>query len=133
MSLMRPVVYAIMVLIGALAVLDFACERLENPRAHFDTYAEMESAGWIERGWIPTYLPRSATDIDETHDIDTNEVSVVFRFDPGDTQTTRTVCRLSAQTPEGLEFLCPPFEHERNVMKLGSDGTGRFSSSQNEP
>jgi|GEM_PF-1736743 len=34
----------------------------------------------IERGWIPAILPKSAYDISETHDIDTNEIFGSFYY-----------------------------------------------------
>jgi len=34
----------------------------------------------IERGWIPAILPKSAYDISETHDIDTNELFGSFYY-----------------------------------------------------
>ena len=38
--------------------------------------------GWA--GWLPTMLPRSATEIHEWHDLDTNLCFGSFRFDPSD-------------------------------------------------
>jgi len=38
--------------------------------------------GSIERGWLPEWLPRSATRIQEAHDIDTNDSFATFEFDP---------------------------------------------------
>jgi hypothetical protein len=41
-------------------------------------------AGAVERGWIPGWLPKSARDIHEVHDIDTNQGLLTCSFDPAD-------------------------------------------------
>ena len=38
----------------------------------------------IEQGWIPALLPDSAYDIEETHDIDTNQLFGRFSYKPAD-------------------------------------------------
>lgn len=41
--------------------------------ASFDSYAEAEDTGFVERGWIPDYIPATAGKIEEAHDLDTNQ------------------------------------------------------------
>ena len=48
--------------------------------ASFSTYADAKSRGALERGWLPEFLPDSATEIREEHDIDSNELWVTFNF-----------------------------------------------------
>ena len=38
----------------------------------------------IERGWIPGLLPKSAYNIEETHDLDTNQLFGRFSYKPAD-------------------------------------------------
>ena len=38
----------------------------------------------IEKGWVPPILPDSAYDIEETHDIDTNQLFGRFYYKPKD-------------------------------------------------
>ncbi len=38
----------------------------------------------IEAGWIPGWIPESATDIREAHDIDTNKTFITFKFAPNE-------------------------------------------------
>ena len=38
----------------------------------------------IEKGWVPALLPPSAYDIAETHDLDTNEIFGMFRYQEKD-------------------------------------------------
>ena len=36
----------------------------------------------IERGWLPAWIPKSAKDIQESHDVDTYQGFATFKFDP---------------------------------------------------
>jgi hypothetical protein len=77
---------------------------------HYPTYTDAERADAIRRGVIPTFVPRSATDIWEEHDLDTNEQWLRFRLPAGDTalliggqQMTGGEARsLYRQPPSGL-------------------------------
>jgi hypothetical protein len=53
--------------------------------ASYATYADAERAGAVARGWLPSFMPRSATDIREVHDLDTNAQWLRFRVPAGDT------------------------------------------------
>src|SRR5687767_13326859 len=44
----------------------------ETMDASYATAQEVISSGYLEKGWIPKWLPSSATDIRETHNIDSN-------------------------------------------------------------
>lgn len=46
----------------------------------------------IDAGWIPRYLPASARDIRERHDIDTNEIWISFRYDPENSKWMEEAC-----------------------------------------
>ena len=51
---------------------------------HFATAKEARDAGYVDGGWIPTWFPDDATDIDESHDVDTNISMLAFSLpDPG--------------------------------------------------
>ena len=54
--------------VSFLLVLTTAACTAEQPRATYATYADAERDGAVRRGWIPPYVPRSATDIAEVHD-----------------------------------------------------------------
>lgn len=57
-----------------------ACGEVQENR--YANYAEAREAQ--QRGWLPTMLPRSATEIHEWHDLDTNLCLGSFRFDPSE-------------------------------------------------
>lgn len=63
------------VVFGAIAWLT-AGETLE---AHYSTYAEAERESAVERGWIPPFVPHTATAIADVHNLDTN--AQVLRFE----------------------------------------------------
>jgi hypothetical protein len=58
----------------SLLVLCVACDSLERESA-YATHADAVADDAILRGWIPPFVPESAREIREIHDLDTNEVS----------------------------------------------------------
>ena len=68
-----------------LALLVGASGCSEVMGASYATYGDAERAGAVARGWIPSFVPRSATDIREVHDLDTSEQWLRFRVPVGDT------------------------------------------------
>ena len=53
---------------------------------HFATWADADRAGAVERGWVPAFVPKSATNISETHNIDTNAQTLEFTARGSDVQ-----------------------------------------------
>ena len=59
------------------------------------TYSDHEAAvraGGIERGWMPTYIPRSAKYIHTRHNLDTNILWWSFYYDSKDSNFTVNSC-----------------------------------------
>lgn len=48
--------------------------------SHYKTYSEVQKAGVIEKGWIPDFLPTSAVDIKEIHNVELDASRVEFTF-----------------------------------------------------
>lgn len=65
-----------------LAFSLFGCS--EQVHETYATYAEAERAGTIDRGWIPSVVPSSARDIEDSHDIDTSIQTLRFTIPPLD-------------------------------------------------
>lgn len=68
----------------AVPILLLACNNSELLHA---SYANLEAArddGAITRGWIHPFVPPSATNILEAHDLDTNTQCLTFNFHPDD-------------------------------------------------
>ncbi len=103
-------------------------QALENPKGEYENYEEMEKAGLIKRGWLPEYFPKSAKKIQESNNLDTNEVWATFSFDKEDIKSIRAVCRSMAENSLGMKFVCPPYENRTVTVILRSNGTGEYYS-----
>jgi len=60
----------------------------------YATYADAQRAGAIARGWVPAFVPSSARDIADSHNLDTNRQTLQFTIPPPD--ISRMVARLSS-------------------------------------
>lgn len=77
----------------AVLLLIAACERLETAENVYQDAKEAISAGAMERGWIPAFLPPSAKEIIEKHNLDTNEVWLRFLMDPSELGSIENSCQ----------------------------------------
>jgi hypothetical protein len=125
---MRALIVSTVVLLALAVGGLWYMERMENPRSRFATFGEMEAAGLIARGWLPEFLPRSATDIDETHDIDTNRVRASFKYDVGDVQSVEKSCERVSHDERGCLYLCHSVPAGSASLFLGRDGTAYYLS-----
>lgn len=67
------------VLVAAAFSLVYACADAETPSTTFATYEDASKKGATGAGkWLPSWLPKSATEIHEAHSIDTNLVWLEF-------------------------------------------------------
>ena len=99
----------------------------ERPKSQFSTYQEAKESGLMTKGWIPTFIPRSTTNISEQHDLDTNWVKMSFNYDPQDLAQTREACELELKLVNGKEFNCT--YHGSSVkIKLYDNGEGTLYS-----
>ncbi|MGH7027225.1 hypothetical protein [Brevundimonas sp.] len=68
--------------VSLIALLASACDEVVHER-HSDFQAARQ-AGAIERGWIPAFVPSSAYDIRDQHDLDSAAQTLSFRLPPDD-------------------------------------------------
>jgi hypothetical protein len=87
----------------ALLLVMAGCERIEVVESIYPDYEAAVSAGAIDRGWIPEFIPPSAKEIKETHNLDTNEVWVSFVWGSGEWLSVEEDCR----TVEGERIELP--------------------------
>jgi hypothetical protein len=66
-----------------LSAMSAGCAWVEQPSSRFDNHAAAARAGMFETGWLPDWLPASATDIREKHDIDHGATILRFAFEAG--------------------------------------------------
>ena len=100
----------------------------EHPKTRFENYDKMKASGIIEAGWVPYYFPRSATDIHEQHDLDTNQVNIDFKYKKEDIKELQKICTTLFENDEGYKFICPPYDERSSIFNLHSDGVGYYSS-----
>ena len=67
----------------------------------YATYGDAIAAGAQRRGWLPSFVPATATDIREVHDIDTNTQWLRFRVPVGDTSVGTGAERISISVAAG--------------------------------
>lgn len=118
---------ALGVVLAAIRYMEYT----ENPKSAFESYEEMERSGLIARGWLPQYLPPSATDIEESHNLDTNRVWAAFRYQVGDLDSVESGCNRIAENDLGKKYLCPPYDTRTSTLVLRNDGEGYYLSYEN--
>ena len=95
----------------------FSLHYVENPKNIFNNYTELEASGLIEKGWVPNYIPKSSTNINERHSIDSNNVHMSFKYSANDHETINKLCKLLVENKIGKKYVCPPFEE--NTSEIG--------------
>ena len=113
----------IVIVVGGLGVM----RSVEDPASNFKDYTDMADSGLIDAGWIPDYLPRSAFDIDATHNLESNIVKINFRFKLGDTGIARRRCTSATSTGQGILLTC-----EEGSLQLSNDGQGYFTNAPDD-
>ncbi len=72
---------------AALVIMIFSAGCGECVTSEYGDFREVLVDKAMERGRIPPILPRSAGEIEEQHDIDTNELSIRFRLPPTEVES----------------------------------------------
>jgi len=75
---MKKVVYIVGILALLLVVLWYSFSIMEISHISLSSYVDAQPA--IKAGWLPVWLPKSAYEISESHDIDSNISFTKFRF-----------------------------------------------------
>jgi len=73
-----------------LALSATACSDVME--ASYLSLAEARAKGAVERGWVPAWLPESARELKEKHDLDTNRSILRFAYSDADTWAPRGEC-----------------------------------------
>ncbi len=87
-KLLYPFVALALLAIIGLVIL----HRMENPKSRYDDYQAVVADDAIGRGWVPPFLPRSATEITEQHSIDTNIGFVSFKANAAEIKRMKDDC-----------------------------------------
>ncbi|GAB1267011.1 hypothetical protein NBRC116493_02640 [Aurantivibrio infirmus] len=100
---------------------------IERVHSRFDNYQGMETSGIFEAGWLPPYLPKSATNIREKHDIDTNFVHATFEYEQQDKSSVIDNCQIIEHQKKVTIFNCN-YRGNEAVLKLYNNGFAEYSS-----
>lgn len=122
---MKILATSILIFIGLIVV---SCEyfySLEQPKSYFRNYISLKESGLIEKGWAPDFIPKSATDIHEQHDLDTNWVKMSFKFEPNDTASLSKACIVQNIKDETI-YLCKNRGSEIKIIT--KNGFAQYSS-----
>jgi hypothetical protein len=107
-------------LLACFAFLAAGCS--ETFEKHYADRREAEKDGAVVRGWLPDWLPSSATDIREIHNLDTNKSAFSFSIQRGWSPPEAAGCvqALSAAAPS-VRFRQFPshIEQRAGVLKCG--------------
>jgi hypothetical protein len=88
------ILLGVAVAVLALYICNTREEAQENRYATYDDARES-----LGHGWLPSMLPRSATEIHEWHNSDTNLCFGSFRFDPNERSTMESTLRSGLRRP----------------------------------
>ncbi len=95
-------------------------------------YANYAEALYSQRrGWLPTMLPRSATQIHEWHDLDTNLCFGSFRFDPSEHSSMKVTLRDDRRRLIRIDrdpSFASPLPRDPNEQELASAGFEIYSA-----
>jgi len=111
-------------LVGAVWLIEYS----EIFESHFETYQQLKESELIDKGWVPSVIPKSSYDIHETHKVDVGRVNVRFRFLPGDTKEIEASCTLASNSDtKSRNYRCK-HGNDMVVVRLGADGKGEILS-----
>jgi hypothetical protein len=73
---------AILAVLGLVVIR--GCVLIEEPGKYYSSRQDVVADDAIGRGWVPPWLPSSAHEINEAHNVDTNEVWMKFKLGPSE-------------------------------------------------
>ena len=96
-------VVIVLVALGVLAVV--VLDDMDTVTTTYQTRAEAEADKLFERGWLPSLIPSTATNIRVTNDLDLNTSEGSFSFQPSESATfTGILHRLDATSSSGPQL-----------------------------
>lgn len=91
---------ALLVMIFSLSQIVGACDAWEIVSNHYTNYeAAKDANAFGSGGWLPLLVPKAATNIRETHDIDTNARWISFSLSSTDSEFGLEGCVDSKEIP----------------------------------
>ena len=78
--------------------------------SHYRNMRAAQADTAVERGWIPEWLPVSTRDIRETHNLDTNQIWISFKFERDD--FLKAIENTNAQSLSSLRLDIGPYRRK---------------------
>lgn len=93
-------------------------------RNRMESASSPETRYLIEKGWLPEWLPESATDIREAHNLDTNLVIVRYNLDPAQAEALTSNTETASSDVEISPALCgADWWDKETINRQIKDGT----------
>jgi hypothetical protein len=91
-----------------VAGIAVGCFCAEQGHRRYPTHAEAVAAGEVERGWLPRWVPPTATNIHLQRDLDTNEIWLRLSLPAASTSALRqALSPLSSEETVGISWNRP--------------------------
>lgn len=111
-------------LVGAVWLMEYS----ETFESHFETYQELKESELMNKGWVPSIIPKSAYNIYEKHKVDVGRVNVSFRFQPDDTKEIEENCTITNSSDTKIRSYRCKNGNDMVLVRLGTDGNGEILS-----
>lgn len=113
--------------------LGTACDNLvgvpgEIIESRYETYDEASRGDGASRGWLPTFLPMSAREIREIHNLDSAEVWLSFEFQEQDRAQLARSCRAVSVTEVCIPRTPPNVTWWPKTLASESGNGGNFDA-----
>jgi hypothetical protein len=96
MKLSKKIIYFTVAIAVILVAGIYFFTNIEVSYTAFNSYQDVISdPERLKAGWLPAWLPKSASHIEESHDIDTNQSWLTFNFSQSDDFYTSACTRIS--------------------------------------
>lgn len=89
---------ALATLLALSAFLFVGCDEIQEN--YFPSLPEARRAGMLQKGWIPSFLPETSTNIYELHDLDSNHGIIRFELSEKDLESYESSIK-EKRLPEG--------------------------------
>ena len=122
---MNEALYAALRVVGAvvLTAVLLGCAP-ETVQSRYDTHALAERNGAIQAGWLPAWLPKTATDVAEVHNIDTNAVMWAAVVPVGQEVSLPANCRSAVRNQLSTPAFKRAWWPEPETWPTSTRGTG---------
>lgn len=80
----------------------------EYKEVSYSDFAAAKADGAMARGWIPEWIPRSAVQIQEAHDLDSNRSALALRFSEKEVWALPPTCKQISQADAPNSPVQPP-------------------------